>query len=249
MHSGTPIASSFPLGAIAERMEPILEVSKLRVILDGSEIFRDVSFELREGETLVVLGPNGSGKTVLLRALLGLLRHEGTIRWRPGLRLGYVPQRVPLNHDLPLTVSDFFELKRVPRQSIQEILRQVGLEEPDFPGRQLGLLSSGQFQRVLIAWALISHPAALLFDEPTAGIDIGGEETIRGLLRRMRERTKLSIILVTHELSAVYGEADHVLCMSHRKVAYGVPREILAPETLRDLYGRDVKLFRHLHHD
>jgi len=156
-------------------MENILRVSNLRVELDNAVILKNLSFELTEGQTLVILGPNGAGKTVLLKSLLGILPHQGEIMWRQGVRIGYVPQRVPLNKDLPITIEDFFALKGIPSDAVSEVLKLVGIPDSLFLKKQLGLISSGQFQRVLIAWALVKNPNVLLFDEPTAGIDIGRE--------------------------------------------------------------------------
>lgn len=226
-------------------MGPILHVSKLRVILDETEVFRDLNFDLNENETLVVLGPNGCGKTVLLRTLLGLLPYQGEVSWKAGVKIGYVPQRVPLKRDLPITVENFFGLKNVSSRAAAEALQEVGIGDQAFLRKQLGILSSGQFQRVLIAWALVSRPEVVLFDEPTAGIDIGGEETIHSLLKKTQSEHRFAVILVTHDLSAVYSEATNVLCMSHRKLVYGRPNDVLDPETLRELYKTDIKFFRH----
>lgn len=226
-------------------MKPLLSVSHLGVELGGKTIFRDLSFSLKENETLVVLGPNGCGKTVLLRALLGMLPYRGTVAWKAGLKIGYVPQRVPLSRELPVTVADFFGLKGVRADEAKEALRHVGLADSSFAARMLGLLSSGEFQRVLVAWALVRHPDVLFFDEPTAGIDIGGEETIHTLLKKMRLKHRFAVVLVTHDLAAVYAEATHVLCMSHGRVSYGPPRDILDPRILRGIYGAEVRFFRH----
>ena len=158
--------------------ESLLSVNNLRVDLDGKTLFNDISFELKAKETLVILGPNGAGKTVLLRSLLGLLPHQGEVVWQSGVKVGYVPQRVPANRDLPVTVGDFFELKNVSKTQALDLLHEVGLSESGLLDSQLGFLSSGQFQRVLIAWALAKNPGVLVFDEPTAGVDIGGEDAI-----------------------------------------------------------------------
>jgi zinc transport system ATP-binding protein len=235
--SVTPLASA----------EPVLQVSHLGVAFDGKSVFEDLSFGLKEGETLLILGPNGGGKTVLLRALLGLLPYRGLVSWRPGIRLGYVPQRVPLNKELPLSVGDFFALKNVRLANVAALLRQVGIAEEKFPGKQLGLLSSGQFQRVLIAWALVNDPDVLLFDEPTAGVDIGGEETIHTLLQRIQQERHLSIILVTHDLSVVYRDATNVLCLNNRTSCYGPPTQILDPKVLQTIYGSEMQFYRHTH--
>jgi zinc transport system ATP-binding protein len=231
-----------------ENSDVILSVSNLSVELDGKLVLENLSFDLKDQETLVILGPNGAGKTVLLRSLLGLLPHRsGTVAWRRDVRIGYVPQRIPLNRELPITVADFFELRKAERSEVPKLLGHVGIKDADFQDKPLGLLSSGQFQRVLIAWALMNDPNVLLFDEPTAGIDIGGEETINNLLRRTREERHLSMILVTHDLSTVYSEATNVLCLNNRVACYGTPRAILDPEMLRSVYGTETKFYHHSH--
>jgi zinc transport system ATP-binding protein len=228
-------------------MALLLKVSRLRVQLDGATILEDVSFELHEGETLVILGPNGAGKTVLLKALLGILPHEGEVAWRERTRIGYVPQKVAVGRDLPVTVADFFRLKNVASPAAAGLLEQVGIADHAFLETQLGLLSSGHLQRVLIAWALADDPNAILFDEPTAGVDITGEDAIHGFLHRRQAENRAATILVTHDLSAVYDEATRVLCLNRKRYCYGPPQEVLDPRILREIYGRETKFFRHNH--
>ncbi len=230
-----------------ENRDPILSVRDLTVELDGKLVLDRLSFDLADQETLVILGPNGAGKTVLLRSLLGLLPHGGRVDWRSDARIGYVPQRIPLNRELPVTVADFFALRGGPRRDVPALLRGVGITDPAFSTKPLGLLSSGQFQRTLVAWALMNDPNVILFDEPTAGVDIGGEETINKLLRRTRRERRLSMILVTHDLSTVSSEADHALCINNTVACYGEPKTILDPEVLRGVYGTDAKFYRHSH--
>jgi zinc transport system ATP-binding protein len=225
----------------------LLAVSDLRLELGGHVLFQGLHFDLAEKETLVVLGPNGAGKTVLLKTLLGLIPCQGKVSWSSGVKIGYVPQRVPLNRDLPVTVKDFFGLKGIDADLAGEALSDVGVRGPDFLMRQLGLLSSGQFQRVLIAWALAGNPDVLLFDEPLAGIDVGGEETIYTLLRRTQKKRKLAVVLVTHDLSTVYSLASNVLCINGKIFCYGRPREVLTPRLLQEIYGSEMKFFRHAH--
>ncbi len=226
---------------------PVLKVSHLSVKIEGFAILRDVSFELQQGETLVVIGPNGAGKTVLLKALLGLIPHTGEIEFRGDLKLGYVPQRVPLNRDLPVSVLDFFFIKGVNPENTLRALEQVGITDPDFLKKPLGALSSGQFQRVLIAWSVVNKPHVLLFDEPTSGVDVTGEETIHTLLHKMQEALNLTTILVTHDLNVVCAKATQVLCLNKQQVCYGKPKDILTADTLKSLYGGDVKFFEHTH--
>jgi zinc transport system ATP-binding protein len=226
--------------------ETILTVSDLNVTIDGQKIIEDLSFTVKRGDILTVLGPNGAGKTVLLRTLIGVQPYEGTIAWSKDVRIGYVPQRLPYIKDIPMSVEDFFMLKKIPRAAVREILRAVGLGG-DFGRMRIGDVSSGQFQRVLISWGLVGAPQVLLFDEPTTGIDITGEETVYSLLERLHAEKKLTMLLVTHDLAVVYKLSSRVLCMNKQAVCYGPPREVLTPESLQQLYGAQVKYYQHTH--
>jgi len=223
----------------------ILKVENLNVELEGEKILENLSFEVGEGEVLTVLGPNGAGKTVLLKTLLGLFPFTGKISWQPGFRISYVPQRMPFAKDVPLSVKEFFELKKASVETIKEVLVSVGLKE-EILKKKIGDLSSGQFQRVLIGWALVSNPQVLLFDEPTTGVDIGGQESIYNLLGKLKSERGLTIILVTHDLSIVYRLATNCLCLNKEMLCYSIPTE-LTPERLSQLYGGEIKLFQHNH--
>jgi zinc transport system ATP-binding protein len=229
-------------------VENILQVKHLNVDIDGQAILRDLNFDVVERGTLVILGPNGAGKTVLLRALLGLLPYRGEVLWKKGIRIGYVPQRVPFNKDFPLTAADFFALKGISQQKSEDALRHVGLTENTFWRHQMGTLSSGQFQRVLIAWALADHPDVLLFDEPMAGIDVLGEETVYSLLQRTQAERNMTVFLVTHDLSIVYSKATNVLCLNNKTMlCHGSPKEVLSPAVLQNVFGREMKYYIHTH--
>jgi zinc transport system ATP-binding protein len=226
--------------------ERLLAVTNLGVTIDGKVILENVSFTVTRGEVLTILGPNGSGKTVLLRTLLGALPYEGSIRWKRGTRLGYVPQRLPYIRDIPLSVADFFALKRGTRAEARALLRGVGLDE-HFARAHIGHLSSGQFQRILIAWALAGDPDVLLFDEPTTGIDIGGEETVYSLLGRLNRERDLAMLIVTHDLAVVHKLSSTVLCLNRQPICIGPPLTTLTPENLERLFGTEVKFYEHRH--
>jgi zinc transport system ATP-binding protein len=226
--------------------ELVLRVSDLSVVIEGRVAIAGLSFAVEAGEVLTILGPNGAGKTVLLRTLLGALPYEGSIRWKEGTRIGYVPQRLPYIRDIPLSVRDFFALKRNARADVQEMLRAVGLPE-DIATQRIGDLSSGQFQRSLIAWALAGDPDVLLFDEPTTGIDISGEETVYALLGRLHEERNLTMLIVTHDLAVVHKLSSTVLCLNQQAICQGPPLTTLTPENLQRLYGAEVKFYEHKH--
>jgi len=224
----------------------VLEVKDLSVELAGEKVINNLSFELKKGDTLTILGPNGAGKTVLLKTLLGLLPYKGEIEWKKNVRIGYVPQRLPFIKDIPLSVKDFLRLKKSSEKEIEGILNSVGFKE-NLLDKKIGNLSSGQFQRILIAWSLIENPQVLLFDEPTTGIDIEGEETVYNLLAKLKEERELTILLVTHDLSVVYAFSNYVICLNKQPICYGFPQEVLTPENLKRLYGEEVKYYRHKH--
>ena len=228
-------------------LETILKVKNLNVRLNNEKIIEDLSFEVKEGDVLTILGPNGAGKTVLLKTLLGLLPYKAEIEWQKEVKIGYVPQRLPFIKDIPMSVEEFFKLKGVLKEEIKEILNSVGFEE-SFLNKKIGELSSGQFQRILVAWALVGNPDVLLFDEPTAGIDISGQETIYSLLSKLKEERNLTILLVTHDLSVVFKFSDYVICLNKCPICQGIPKEVLTPEILYKLYGEEVKFYEHHRH-
>lgn len=232
---------------------PILEVKNLRVVYGREEILRDVSFYLNQGETLAVLGPNGSGKTTLFKAILGVIPYEGEVSIGKDIRIGYVPQKLDIERDLPITVEEFLFLKKGivgkhPQHlthTIKEALDFVHLPA-SFAKKKFSDLSSGELQRVMISWALIDHPDLLLFDEPTASVDIVGQETIYDLLDSLREQEKFTLLLISHDLTVVYRYATKVICLNKTQVCFGTPREVLTTEELRKLYG-EPKFYTHTH--
>jgi zinc transport system ATP-binding protein len=234
----------FNTGELSMNQDVILEVRDCSVVLDGQTLLSGVSFTVRKGEALAVIGPNGAGKTLLFKALLGLVPFGGAIKWQPGLRIGYVPQKFPVDRTVPLTVREFFLLKAERfwfadqdfLNHLSHELSSVGLSQ-EVLGRPVGGLSGGQLQRLLIAWALVDHPEVILFDEPTAGIDVGFGETVYHLLQRLQKERNTTILLISHELSIVYRYADQVLCVDRRMVCHGKPHEVLNPQDLARLFG------------
>jgi zinc transport system ATP-binding protein len=227
--------------------DSILEVKKLNVVLDGEEIIKDLSFEVKERETLIILGPNGAGKSTLLRTLLGLVPYSGEVIWHTKSISYLPPQELFQRKGLPpLSIEEFFKFKNVSHEKISNIFSAVGLE-PSLLKRRFGAVSTGQFQRMLIAWALVDEPKVLLFDEPTSGIDVGGQETIYSLLHKFWKEWNLTMLLVTHDLNIVWEHGDNVLCMSRKTLCYGKPKEVITPEGLEEIYGTGIKFYKHQH--
>lgn len=247
------VPESFPVATAAEKKN-ILEVNNLSVSFGGEIVIGNLSFNLKEGENLAVVGPNGAGKSVLLKALLGVLPYSdgsgkvaGQIKWEPGLKISYVPQKILPEKGLPLSVEEFFKIKGAKKDQAAALLQSVGLVDKNFLKKRISDISSGQLQRTLVAWGLIGEPQVLLFDEPTSGIDIGGEETVYNLLWQMEKERNLSIILVTHDLNVVYKFANKVLCLNKEMVCFGEPKQALEPSSLNKLYGGEVNFYTHEH--
>ncbi len=232
----------------------ILKVENLNVEFDGNKILSDLSFEVKRGEILAVVGPNGAGKTVLFRALLGLVPYTGKFLWQKGIKVGYVPQRFIVERDIPLSVKEFLGYKKESKSKVAEVLKWVGFYTSDehhlerhLLNQPLGVLSGGELQKVLIAFALLGEPKVLLFDEPTTGIDLGGEETIYNLLKKLRDDHNLTIIFISHDIHVVYQYANNVLCLNKEKICFGPPHEALSREELKKLYGTEVGIYPHTH--
>ncbi len=214
---------------------------------------------VRAGTTLGVLGPNGAGKTALLKSLLGLLPLIEGRRVLPlgrPPRVGYVPQRDRLDMSWPLTVLDVVLMGRVPlvgplkrysakdRQAAREALSEIGVD--DLGDRPLFALSGGQHQRVLIARAIAAEPELLVLDEPTSAMDPAAERILLELVERLKAAHNLSVVLVTHLLTAVAGFATEVALVDRERSLFqvGPAEEMIAPERLGQLYGRKVRVAR-----
>jgi zinc transport system ATP-binding protein len=228
----------------------VLEVADLAVRLGGAEVIRAVDFNLPRASCLAVIGPNGAGKTVLLRALIGALPHTGRIKWADGTVIGYVPQRLDIERDLPLNGRDFLRAKAAlagcPPGMQTEALRAVGLAESVL-AMPIGNMSGGQFQRLLIAFALLGRPNVLLLDEPAAGIDAPGQAQLNEVIHGLQDTRAMTVVLVSHDLSVVYRYADYVLCLGPHGVCFGPPRAALTPETLYEVYGQPLGFHVHDH--
>lgn len=225
----------------------ILSVDHVTVAAGGRTIVRDVSLALRSQDSLAIIGPNGSGKTLFLKSLMGLMPYTGKISWKPGARLGYVPQNAHADPNMPLRVRELLRAKaavlHLTQKDVDAAVTWVGVQ--GMLDQRLGALSSGQFQRVLVAFALAGAPDALLVDEPTSSLDEPAEERIFQLLKRAQKDRSITAILVSHDLALVRDFATHVLCLSGGAATFGPAGELLVPTVLARVYGAPVEF--HIH--
>jgi zinc transport system ATP-binding protein len=228
----------------------LLSIKNLSVSFGDREVIRDLDFQVDRGDCVAIIGPNGAGKTVLLRALLNLIPYRGQILWSPDARLGYVPQKVEADRQLPLSIKDLLTAKarllKLPPNEPLIICDELGISN-EVLNTNIGALSGGQFQKLLIAFALLGRPNVLLFDEPTASLDELTEEHIYELLHSLQTEKGMTVLLASHDLSVVYRSANMVLCLSKGKTCMGPPKEVLTPTLLQELYASPPHYYQHVH--
>ena len=251
-------------------MESIISVQAVTARYEQERVIENLSLEVEKGTFLAIVGPNGSGKTTLMRLILGLMRPErGTIqlfgttisRFKQWEKVGYIPQRnSQVNSGFPATVYEVVQsglvgkvglLKRYDKkhhERIMEALVEVGMEQ--FKNVPIGSLSGGQQQRIYIARALIHQPDLIILDEPTVGVDTKNIDSFYTLLSKLHRVQGKTLILVTHDVSAVSNLITTVACLNKSLYFHGdvASYEALSKEELSQLYGHDISLITHDHH-
>jgi len=243
---------------------PAIELDHVSIAYGQELVVEDVSLEVGRGEFVGILGPNGAGKTTVLKAILGLVRPvRGTIRLfgqpRDSAdsehRMGYVPQLAQIDQRFPVQVWDVVMMGRfgriglirrpgrADREAVGRALEQVGIK--DLARRQIGQLSGGQRQRVLVARALALEPEVLLLDEPTAGFDLAMAEGFYELLNDLHRRLRLTILLVSHDVTVVSQYVDQVACLNRQLIVHGRPEDVIDQVTLECMYGQGALFFSH----
>ncbi len=220
----------------------------------GKIVLRDVDLTIEQGEIVTIVGPNGSGKSTLLRGLIGALRPStGLVTQKKDLKIGYVPQKLEINAALPLTVRRFLDLpNRVTQADAIAALQTAGVA--DHADAQMANLSGGQFQRVLLARALLIKPDVLILDEATQGLDQPGSAAFYRQIEAVRQDLNCAVIMVSHDLHVVMAASDRVLCLNGHICCQGAPDIVASAPEYRALFGSGTQgalaLYRHEHtHD
>jgi len=238
----------------------VLEVTDLTVVLGGRVVLDNVTFDLARGSVAGLIGPNGAGKTTLLKAILGFVTAQsGSLKrsaadGRAVAKVGYVPQKIDLDPDMPLRARDLVGLgldgsrlgfplpSRKRRTRIDEALEAVGAAQ--FADKRVGRLSGGEQQRVLIAHAVIRQPDLLLLDEPLANLDLRSEREVVDLVASLARDSGIASLVSTHDVNPLVGAMDKVVYLAAGKSASGRVDEVVTTEVLSALYGHQVDVLR-----
>ncbi len=229
----------------------LLTVSNLSVEMAGNTILHDVHLQIDRGEVVTIVGPNGSGKSTLLRSIVGALRPStGTIKRSPELSIGYVPQHLRLDPTLPITVRRFLDLPNpVNDAAAADALEKTAVSH--LKAQQLVSLSGGQFQRVLLARAILGKPDLLILDEATQGLDQLGSAAFYKLIDAIRLELNCGVLMVSHELHVVMAASDRVICLNGHVCCEGHPEQVVSAPEYRALFGTGTQgalaLYRHEH--
>ncbi len=230
----------------------LVKLDKVTLAYGEHIMLRDVDFEMGPSEIVTIVGPNGSGKTSLVKTIIGaLMPKSGRVTLRPQLNIGYVPQRLNIDATFPMTVGRFLRLAvDTTKETYEHALEQAGV--PQVMGQQLSSLSGGQFQRVLLAKALLGAPDLLILDEATQGLDQLGSASFYRQIEKVRDDTGCAILMISHDLHVVMSASDRVICLNGHVCCAGTPSEVIAMPEYQELFGAEaggaLALYRH-HHD
>ncbi|MBI5401159.1 MAG: metal ABC transporter ATP-binding protein [Candidatus Yonathbacteria bacterium] len=248
-------------------LEPCIKLDNVSFTYGNNSVLENLSFSVHKGEYLGIIGPNGGGKTTLIKIILGLLHPtNGTVTlfgkdrhdFKEKYRIGYVPQRVmQTDKDFPATVFEVVRTGRIARlgfferfskKDIAVVERAMAIADiARYRDTLVGNLSGGELQRVFIARALASEPEVLILDEPTVGVDIAVQKTFYEFLASLNRDHNLTILFISHDVDVISQEAKTVLCLNHNMVCHGLPQNLLDEHILKRLYGEHAKRVPHHH--
>ncbi|MDP6967777.1 MAG: metal ABC transporter ATP-binding protein [Gammaproteobacteria bacterium] len=231
--------------------DPLISLEDAGIFRADRWLVRDVSMSVSRGEIVTLIGPNGSGKSTTAKLTLGVLKtDEGKVYRRPNLRVSYVPQKLDLNWTLPLSVTRFLILTN--RASNKQIENALALTDTlHLANAQMRNLSGGEFQRVLLARAILRSPDFLVLDEPVQGVDFNGEIALYKLIEDIRNKLNCGVLLISHDLHVVMSATDKVICLNGHVCCSGTPATVASSDEFKSLFGKQTALglafYQHRH--
>ncbi len=248
---------------------PIFDVKNLNFSVRGQEILSSISLEIYNGEYVAIIGPNGGGKTTLIRMLLGLDKPtNGVIKlfgkqiknFNEWSKIGYVPQRASLvDANFPATVLDIVNMGRVSKRTlfstrskedinaVDDAIKKMDIQ--DLKDKMVGTLSGGQRQRVMIARALASKPEILILDEPNTGVDMVSQNRFYALLSKLNKEENITIVFITHDIGVIADDIGRLFTINQKAIICNNPKEAMSCEDMSKLYGIEAHLIHNHKHE
>ena len=236
---------------MSEKRAALVSLNNAGVCVSGKWLVRGVSLDVSRGEIVTLIGPNGSGKSTTAKMALGVINpSEGSAQFRRDIRVSYVPQKLSVDWTMPLTVKRFMALSRTANENeVQRALSSTGTEH--LKNAQVRNLSGGEFQRVLLARAVVNTPELLVLDEPVQGVDFNGEIALYRLIEEIRTKLNCGIILISHDLHVVMSNTDKVICLNGHVCCSGSPEAVSSAPEFRTLFGDraadELAFYKHKH--
>ena len=229
----------------------LITVENLSVKYGTNFVLKKINLEIKSGEIVTIVGPNGSGKTSLLKAIIGAVQPaDGKITIKSKLKIGYIPQRLNFDTTLPITVERFMTLtEKVDKSTYKSALETAGV--PEILRSQMSSLSGGQFQRVLLARALLGAPEILILDEATQGLDQPGSAAFYRQIEQVRQNTGCAVLMISHDLHVVMSASDRVICLNGHVCCSGSPSDVAKNNEYKALFGEQaaqtLSIYEHNH--
>jgi len=251
MTSNTADNTAIPTSNQSKEAQTLICAQNVGLDLRGKRILQDVNLQVSAGEFVTLIGPNGAGKTSLIRIMLGLLDpSHGKVHRSPKLRIGYMPQKLHVDENFPISVYRFLQLAKNDKVAIERALEEVDIKSlADTP---LASVSGGEMQRVFLARAILRDPQLLVLDEPVQGVDVGGQTLLYKLISKIKDHYGCGILMVSHDLHLVVASTDTVVCLNQHVCCYGHPESVVKHPQYLSLFGESsasaLAVYTH-HHD
>ncbi len=226
-------------------MGTLVDIENLNVSISGKCILKDINVKIPSDSIIALLGPNGAGKTTLIKAILGLIKYEGSIK--TNAKLGYVPQNPTFQLPFPITVKELFYINNIKLDpAAVNVLKMFRVDKLLL--KNINRLSGGELQRLYIAQEIMKKPQLLIMDEPSSALDIEGQEVIFDIMNKIRKEEKTSFLVISHDVSMINKYATDVIHLNQSIHCQGKADDATLNKELEKLYGDSFKHFHHHHH-